>query len=357
MATYGTAGQPHQNTTNFDALFSTSLANYKKRLIDQISTSNSFFLSLKNAGSFEGEDGGTHIVEDLMYGLAPVDFYSSYDELALTPTEGITQAHFQWRQMAGPVSISRLEERMNAQRIVNLVEAKLLQLEIAMQEAFPKAFLRGQYFNQPTGSILLPATSPVNGAYGFDPLPLLVHYTPTTSVTIGEINQYTYSWWRNNTTVSAATTTGGFMDELLNLYNRCSRGPMGPPNLALCDQTTWELIHKSYRAYFQNNAREDGNMPFPNLKFFNCTIVWDEFVPNVFADTIDTTTTTGGTLYFLNTKTFKVKYDSQTNFIETEWQKPVNQDARFKHILFMGNVTCNNRRKNGVIGKIARTLT
>jgi hypothetical protein len=233
----------------------------------------------------------------------------------------------------------------------------LMQLEIAMKEAFPKAFLRGQYFNQSSGSVLLPATSPVNGAYGFDPLPLLVHYTPSTSVTIGEINQNTYTWWRNPFKVSAATTTGGFLDEILHLYNECSKGPMGPPNLGLCDQTTWELIHKSYRAYFQNTAREDGNMPFPNLKFFNCTIVWDEFVPNVFADTIDTTTTTGGTLYLLNTKTFKVKYDAQTNFIETDWQKPVNQDARFKHILFMGNVTVNNRRKNGVIGKIARTLT
>jgi hypothetical protein len=357
MSTWGTSGQPNSMTMNFDALFSTSLANHKKRLNDQISNSNAFFHALKAQGAWEGEDGGEYLTEQLMYQTTPVDFFSGYDELPLTPTEGITQAQYPWRMMASPVSISYEEERKNAQRIISLVEAKLTQLEISMQEAFPKAFLRGQFFNQSSGNLHEPAVSPVNGAYGFDPLPLLVKYDPTTVHSIGGIPQASYSWWQNRYKVSAATTTGAFIDEIMHLYNSCAFGPMGPPNLGLCDQITWELLHKAYRAYYQNNAKENGDMPFQNLKFWNCTIVMDEFVPNVFANTIDTTTTTGGTLYLLNTKAFKCKYDTATNFIESEWKKPVNQAARYKHILFMGNVTMNNRRKHGVIGKIARTLT
>jgi len=357
MATYGTSSQPNSMTMNFDDLFSTSLANHKKRLTDQISTSNAFFHALKTKGFWEGENGGTYLTEDLMYQTTPVDFFSGYDELPLTPTGGITQAHYQWRFMASPVSISHEEERKNAQRILSLVESKLTQLEISMQEAFPKAFLRGQLYNQASGNLHTAATSPVNGAYGFDPLPLLVKYDPTESLTVGEINESTNSWWQNRYKVSAATTTGAFIDEIMHLYNQCAFGPMGPPDLGLCDQTTWELLHKAYRAYYQNNAKENGDMPFQNLKFWNATIVMDEFVPNVFAGTTDTTTTTGGTLYLLNSKSFKCKYDTETNFIETEWQKPVNQAARYKHVLFMGNVTLNNRRKNGVLGKIARTLT
>ena len=96
--TYGAAGQPLQTTTNFDALFSASLANYRKTLTDNISTSNFFFHKMKEMGLWEGRDGGLYLVEDLMYALSPVDTYDGYDELPLTPTEGITQAQYQWRQ-------------------------------------------------------------------------------------------------------------------------------------------------------------------------------------------------------------------------------------------------------------------
>ena len=43
MPTYGASGQPASMTMNFDALFSTSLANYKKQLMDEISSASPFF--------------------------------------------------------------------------------------------------------------------------------------------------------------------------------------------------------------------------------------------------------------------------------------------------------------------------
>jgi len=352
--TYGPSGQPGQATFNYDALFSSSLAAYRDTLQDNISASNVFFKKIK----WESEDGGAFVAEDLLYGLSPVDTYSGYDILPTTVTNGITQAHFQWSQVAAPVSISNEELKKNKKRIINLMTAKIQQAEIGVQEFWAKAFLRGSLAGSGT-SLIAPYTSTVTGAPFVDPLPRLIFYAAGgswPSLEIGNINQSTNTWWRNRSRVSAATTREAFMTEMLNMYNLCSIGPGGAPDLILCDQVTWELVHASYRSYFQNNAMSDGNFPFPNLKFFNSLVVWDEFVPDVANNSLDTDTGRG-TMYFINSKFYRCVYEADTNFIATSLERPINQDAFFKHILWMGAVTMSNRRKHGVIGNIARTLS
>ena len=50
-------------------------------------------------------------------------------------------------------------------------------------------------------------------------------------------------------------------------------------------------------------------------------IVWDEDIPDVAANAGKgslNTETGKGTAYFLNTSNFKIKYESETNFVATE---------------------------------------
>ncbi|MGQ9845883.1 MAG: phage major capsid protein [Bacteroidales bacterium] len=349
---YGSTGQPAQSTFNYDALIATSLAAYRNQLVDNVSSSNSFFKMIK----WDSEDGGLYVAQDLMYGLGVTDTYSGYDELPLTPTNGITQAQFQWAQAVTPISISGEEIKKNKKRIVNLLSSKLEQASIGMKEFWAKAFLQGAAMNG-SGSLTSPYTGST-GATFVTPLPALVYYEPSNawpSLSIGGIDQNTNVWWRNKSAASTATTKEAFMQEILNMYNNCSKGPGGPPDLILCDQVTWELVHASYRTYFQNTAMSDGNFPFPNLKFFNAKIVWDEYVPDVANNVVDTSTK--GTMYFLNTQFFRAVYESDTNFVTTDQVRPANQDAFYRHILWMGTVTISNRRKQGVLGNIARTLS
>lgn len=353
--TYGPSGQPAQSTYNWDALVSTSVANARKVLQDNVSRSNSLFSEMP----WKSEDGGLYVAEDLMYALSPVDSFEGYDELPLTPTNGITQSQWQWAQAAVPIAISEKERKQNKHRLVNLITAKISQAEIGMKEFWPKAFLQGGLVNGSGSNLYTPYTSLANGSTFVDPLGKLVYYESGTtwpSLSVGGIDQNTNDWWRNQSKASSATTCTAFMDEILNMYNTCSKGPGGPPNLIICDQVTWELINKSYRIYYQNNSSSDGNFPFPNIKFFGARIVWDEFVPDVANNTL-TPETGKGTMYFLNTKFMSCAYESETNFVATEFQKPINQDAKYKHILWMGTVTLSNRRKQGVLGNIARTLT
>ena len=345
------ASAPNALTLNLDSVFATSLANYNRKLIDNIGKVNVFLNFIMKNGGYKAVDGGTHIVEPLMYGLATADWYDGYDELSTDPTDGITQALFDWRQLAVPISYSEKERKLNKERLVDLIDARIRQGEMGIHEKLNQAILRGAG----AGALTTAQSSGLNGASGVDPLPLLVDYAPTGARSIGGLAQNTYSWWQNQQKESAATSWAGLFNEFQNMYNNCSKGSGGEPNLILCDQTTYETfqaaIYNKYR-YLDN----DKNFDFEHFKFKKAVVAWDECVPNVWANTTDTTTTTGGTAYFLNTQFFKLRYESSTNFVMGPFQKPVNQDAKVAHILWMGNLTCNNRRKQGVIGKISRAI-
>ena len=354
MPTYGSAGQPSASTFNYDALVATSVANYRKTFTDNISTSNIFFKKLKDKDMWESADGGLYIAEDLMYGLAPTDSYDGYDELPLTPSEGITQAQYPWRQLATPIAISEKERKMNKHRIVDLVAAKIMQAEISMQEAWAKYFLQGQLADGGVGNLYTAKTSPVNGSSAFDPLGSLVMYNPALSLSPGGIDQSTQTWWRNQSTASISSTYIAFIQEVLNLFNSCSKGPGGTPDFGISDQVTWEQLSVAYYQRYRTEATQVGDYPFPVLKFQGVEIGWDQFMPDVAAGTV---TATEGSLYFLNSKFLKIRYEAETNFVTSDFKQPVNQDAKFKHILWMGNATTNNRRKLGVMGSIQRSMS
>ena len=355
--TFGNAGNPSQITTNLDALFSQTLANYSKTLVDNIGLSNAFFNKIIKSNYYQSENGGSYIQIPLMYQLGGFDSYQDYDELDLSVTDGITSAIYEWRQLAAPIVYSMSEVLKNREKIVDLVKTKIQQAEMGIQEGFITHLLQGSG----SGALTTPKVSAVNGSSSIEPLPKLIEYS-TTAETVGNISGNTHSWWRNRTKTSAATTYTGFLQEMLNLYNTCSLGTGGSPDLILMDQTTYELFHFAiYEKYRQVSSEQ--SFPFENIKWMKSVVVWDEKVPNVFAGTLDTTTATGGTAYFINTKFFRIKYMSGRDFdmLKDEngksFVKPHNGDSRAGHIGWMGNICVNNRRKHGVLGKIARTLT
>jgi hypothetical protein len=355
--TFGTSG-PSQLTVNFDAVFATSLANARKTIVDNISNSNAFFYEAKKRGMYESASGGAYIQEDLMYELAATDSYDSYDTLGVVGPEGITAAFYDWRQTGTPIAYSEKERKQNKHRVADFVAARIKQGELGAIDFFCKALLQGNG----SGAITTPKTSAVNGSYACDPLWLIVQTDPTSAAAglanVGNIAQATYSWWQNRVkSFTGITTSKALLDGLDNLFNTCSRGPGGKPNLGLCDQTTFELIKSAYYVAYRRNADTDNDYPFPNIKFNGCPIVWDENFPNLKAGTLDTTSSEGGGIVFLNFEFLKVRYEEETDFVKTEFVKPANQDAKVAHILWMGNITCSNRRKQGLGWYIPRSLT
>jgi hypothetical protein len=183
----------------------------------------------------------------------------------------------------------------------------------------------------------------------------MIDYNPTGDRSVGNINQLTYSWWQNKRKASSASTMTALLLEFDELYDLCSRGPGGETTIIMTDEVTKRLLNAAYYLKFRTNLTRDGNYPFDNLMFRQAHVVWDENMPDVATPAVSTATK--GTAWFINPATLKMKVDSQSNFTLEDPVKPPRGQYWLRYSLFMGQMTCNNRRKLGVLGNIARTLT
>lgn len=370
--TFGNNAAPSQITQYFDALFTQSLANYRKGLVDNIGASNAFLYDLIKSGSYESAEGGTYFAEPLMYALSPFDSYDGYDELSTTTTDGISEAIYEWRQGATPISYSMKEVIQNKNRLTDMVKSKMTQGQMGIQEGFAQALMWGNYPQLGTAaSLITPRQSTVNSSLFIEPITKLIMFDPTTSTEIGNINQNSKDWWRNKTATSAATTYSGFLYELENMYNTVALGTGGPCTHILMDQTTYQLFIHAYFSVFKASPDAlDNSYPFVGKKFMNAKVIMDDKVPDVFTGAVGTpvggvtpNTLTYGTAMFINEKFFKLRYQPDRDFemLTDEhgktFAKPINGDSRVGHMAWMGQLTTNRRNKHGVLGKIARTLT
>lgn len=341
----------------YNEILSTTLFKFAKTIEDQISTANAFYHQLKKAGAYKLVDNiGERAAFPLMYELSNTDSYSGYDAVDVTPIDGITTAFYDWRQASTSITIDGLSKKKNKgdQQIVDLLDTKTKQANISIVQFFNRALLQGNGINS-ASAMTTAYTSGVNGSVFVDPLGLQVKYDPTTSTSIGNINQSLYAWWQNQLLNSGSSTFAGFLKDVRRFRNLCSKGPGGPPDLYLSDQFTYELYETSLAAAHRNPSYQVADIPFDNVGVYKRPLVWDEYVCDV-ANGSTTQSTTSGTMYALNTAFWSVQVESGTNFAPTPFVTPENQDASTALILWLGAVGCSNRRKQGVMGSIDTTI-
>ena len=356
-------------TINYDALLTSTLDNYRGQLVDNIMASSVFLSAIKEAGGFETRDGGDKIKVELLYGKTPVASYSGYDTLDTTPSDGMTSAFFDWKQIATPIAISRIEERKNSgsAKIFDLLQAKIKQAEMSITEE-----INFQLLGKTVSS---GAWSAGHSSKDLDPLPLLIPKDPTAAVNVGSISQSAEAWWRSRAIDGSAngysskdsgalkgwdlSTWAELHAAMRSCYNYTSRGVGGTPNIILTDQTGFETWEASLADKTRYTQQSKGTLAFDNVMFkAGCPMYWDEMVPDLETGVNwESTSYATSTFFFLNTKFITFIVDSQTNFITTPFTKPENQDAKVAHILVYGNLCCSNRRKQGVLYGVSQTIT
>ena len=300
--------------SNFDNLLTTTLANYRKQLTDNVFTARPLTYALMEKGRIRMLNGGTKIVEPLIYGQnSTVGSYSGYDSIALTPQEGISAAEFEWRQYAASISISGIEEAKNngEQEIINLLEAKIMQAEESMRESFNTMF-----FADGTG----------NSSKDWNGLGNLVE----SGNTVGGIDSNTYTWWKSYEENTAAALT---LAQMSTAYNSVSVGNDHPDTLL-----TTQTLFEKYEALLQPNLRytdtKTADAGFQNLLFKAAPVMYDVHC-------------TAGVFYFLNSKYITLVGHSNKWFAQTDFIKPEDTDARYALIMCYGNLTVRNRAKQG----------
>ena len=302
--------------TNFDSLLSTTLANYRDQMTDNIFTARPLTNYLMDKGRIRMLDGGTKIVEPLVYGLnGTVGSYSGYDTISLTAQEGMSAAEYDWKQYAASIAISGIEEAKNngEAAIINLLEAKIMQAEESMREGFNQMF-----FADGTG----------NSGKDWNGLGNIVE----ASGTVGGINRATSGneFWQSYEENTAGALT---LADMATAYNSVSVGN-DHPDMVLTTQTLFEKYESLLQPQLRYTDAKTADAGFQNLLFKSAPVTYDVHC-------------TAGVVYFLNSKYLTLVGHSGKWFEQTDFVRPENLDARYALIMCYGNLTCRNAAKQG----------
>jgi hypothetical protein len=301
---------------NFDSLLSTTLANYRDQLTDNVFTARPLTFFLMDKGRIRMLDGGTKIVEPLVYGLnGTVASYSGYDTISLTAQEGMSAAEYDWKQYAASIAISGIEEAKNngEAAIINLLEAKIMQAEESMREGFNQMF-----FGDGTG----------NSGKNWLGLDALI----ADDNTVGGIDRTGAGngFWQSYVEDSAGALS---LADMSTAYNSVSVGN-DHPDMVLTTQTLFEKYESLLQPQLRYTDSKTADAGFQNLLFKSAPVVYDVHAP-------------AGTMFFINSKYLTLVGHSGKWFAQTDFVRPENMDARYALIMCYGNLTCRNAAKQG----------
>lgn len=300
---------------NVDKILSTTLSLYRKEMRDNIFTAIPLFHWMYKKMK-KTEQGGISIVIPIMYKKNGTGkFYSRYDMLDTTPQENFTSIQYKWKQLAGSITLSGFDLRVNNSKeaIVKLLTAETKNCESSLQDLLGQALFATS-----------PATNDINS---------LVSLVDATS-TVGDVNSTSSTWWQSNVVSSGSFAAQGLSD-MRTLYNTLSKyNQKDHADVIVTTQTIFEYYENLVQVQQRINDNSLGDIGFETLKFKGTTMFWDEYCNS-------------GVLYMLNTNHLELVVHSQADFNTTEFVKPANQDAKTAQILWMGELISDERRKQG----------
>ena len=286
---------------------------------------------LSKGDGFLGKSGGDFIAAPLEYALnTTVASYADTDTISTNRVDVFDRAEFQWKEYAGAAIVSDLEADRNAGEgtVFPLLPAKLENLRNSM-----KASINEGLFSDGTAN-----SSKVIGGFQH-----IIATGPTTG-TVGGINRANFSFWRNQQTSGAQTTSAfdNLRAAMRSIYNLCSNGVNDAhPSFAVTTRTVFEGYEGLLLANERFTDKSSGEGAFKNesLKFKGARISYDNDCPS-------------GVLYFANPKFLKLAYKKGSWFKMLESQRPANQTLTVYPVRTMCNLIATNARRLGCVTAI-----
>src|SRR3954469_9860826 len=125
----------------FTEIVATSLQGYSGTLADNVSKSNALLSVLDEKGNKQVATGRS-IVQELEYGEnSTVQWYSGAETLDISPSEIFSAAEFNYKQLAGNVTITGLEQIQNSgkEAVHNLLKSRIKNLEKSLTNTVANA--------------------------------------------------------------------------------------------------------------------------------------------------------------------------------------------------------------------------
>ena len=313
-------------TEALDNLYITTWVNMKGEAADNIFNATPFWAWMKSNSRFKEVSGGRFLPEPLEYAENDgVGFIGKGGTVPMNDREFLTEAIYDWHYLVAPLVRFGTDDHKNRGKalIMNYVNSKLSNAQNSQITVLESTLFAG--------------AGAVGGA--FNGLQLLVADDPTTSTTVGGINQSTYSFWRNRTSnltgVSFATTG---LARMRTLYNDCMNNrAQDRPDIIMSGQTPYELYEDSAFDKLQIYNVKMTDLGFEHLVFKSTPMVWSPACANT-------------RMYFLNTRFLYFVMDPGLYFDMTEWKPIPNQvNDRAAQIISACSLVTNRRRVQGVL--------
>jgi len=307
---------------NLSEIVTTTLRNRSRTLSDNVSNHNALLRRLRENGN-QTSVTGRDIVRELEYAdNGTVQFYSGYETLDVSPADVLSAAVFDYKQLAGNVTISGLEQVKNSgtEAVINLLEARINVLEKSLMNS-----LSTSLYSDGTGS----SGKEVGG------LQLIVADAGTG--TVGGINSSTFTFWQNvqTTATSSAFSVANVQSDMNTIYLSLVRGA-DSPDLVMAGTNAYTAFLGSLQAIQRITSDDMARSEFTSLQYLNSDVVFDSA-----ANT--------NRMYFLNTDYLRLEVAASRDFVPGEAKMSVNQDAMVTPMFWSGNLTCSNRALQGVI--------
>ena len=307
-------------TTIDDSILTTSLADYQKRLVDNVYNSNTL-LGICN-GVKRIIDGGTSIVETVIKEKQDDGgFYLGADVLNNTQGNDTTIVEFRWQNAYEPVQITRDEERSNSgdtHKILSLVGMKTQLAEKAIGDRLEQGL-----------------STTVGEANNLNSLVDIVG-----TGTLGTIAGATYTFWQATLTTSGAFATQGLTDMTTATYAVSSSASQDNPTNYITTKTVFQKFEQTRLPLERISNTLTANAGYTNLTFKGRPLTYGNYIDS-------------GYLYGLNTNYLYLAVDSATDMVTTPFISPTNQTVKVAYILWRGNLITNNRRRHFRLSSIS----
>ena len=310
--------------STYTEIVTTTLAGYSKTMADNVTNNNALLRHIDSNGNKSPATGRT-IVQELEYATnSTTKWYSGYEVLDTSTSNVFTAAEFNYKQLAGNVVISGLEQVENSgpEQIFNLLKSRIRNLEKSLKNTMATAL-----YADGTGT----DSKELGG------LQLIV--PGTVGNTVGGINSTTYSFWQNQVYdfssegVTASATT--IQTAMNTLWLACIRGA-DRPDVIVGDTNYFGFYWSSLQSNQRFTSDESASAGIMNLMFMDAPVYYDDQCPS-------------NKMYMLNTDYLFLRYAEGREFIPLGEKASVNQDALVMPVAWAGNMAVSNRARQGVI--------
>ena len=313
-------------------IIATTIQSRSGELADNLTQNNAILQRLNQKGNVRPFSGGNVILEEIMYDDSTTNnanSYSGYEVLNIAPDSPISAAQYKIAQYADAVTMSGLEMLQNSSKeaIIDLLDGRM-----QVSEARLLNRISGDLYGDGTG----------NGGKNLDGLGAAVAAVPT-SGTYGGINRATWTFWQNQITTGATSSTT-ILAAMTTAAIKQIRGT-DKADLIVAGNTLYSYYVGALQAIQRIAAEESGAAGFASLKFYGGGTSADVVLGGGYGSQ-----ETATYMYFLNTNYLFLRPHKERNFVPIGGERQsINQDAIVKLYGWAGNLTTSNSFLQGLL--------